>query len=692
MLRQVRASIKIALGIALGLILAEAIFWIRDRGAFAHVNFYVADPLLGARLRPNASMRIAFANNGVSTVHTNGRGYRGADWPTAPGPDEILVVGDSQVFGLGVDDDETFSAELARLSTVPVLNAGVPTYGPGEYTALVEKLLDERKPRAVVYVVNVANDLFELDRPNRERHAVWDGWAVRKESAPIEVTWFPFRETLMSQSHLVHALRRLAHASDAADVQFPSEGTWRDLADTAKSTPPPATLPSSSEQQAKLSERQTTDTALREVGREVEQRFMSQAERNAVYRQTAKQLSGYQGDPSDILVNRFAEAARPVNATAAQLLFAALQMERNDEALRKLARESGDEALTALLEKRSALREKMRALSGVAVGDPVSLSLDRALMRTKRACDRTGARLLVVALPLDVQVSAAEWRKYGAHELDLTPTLVLLENIVRRAELAGVSGLDATPALRGAEPGAFLDGDLHMSKRGHAALARAIADALARPPPEISALPLGRSVMPTRAEWLAASDVPLPQAPCQVKLVREWLRVHCPARFGNDRFLPVGLELVSGGHGDAMLHVSRRTVATLIAPIFEGDDLRALLTTENGSSDVTARWPMEGSLSFAFSPLDPARKSAGGAKPPSLEAKTDVYGEYVDPRCSEKDSARCRLDTRSEVVTCGVGELAYGALRRCMPRCKEGRSCDRGRCVQWNAQSVCVEP
>jgi hypothetical protein len=71
-----------------------------------------------------------------------------------------------------------------RRSGRAVLNAGVPTYGPREYLATARELLAERKVASVVVVLNFVNDPFELERPNRERHAVWDGWAVRSETAP----------------------------------------------------------------------------------------------------------------------------------------------------------------------------------------------------------------------------------------------------------------------------------------------------------------------------------------------------------------------------------------------------------------------------------------------------------------------------------------------------------------------------
>src|SRR5690606_22323976 len=166
--------------------------------------------------------------------NVNRQGYRGADWPDDPAEGEILIVGDSQVFGLGVDDDQTFAAGLAEHTGRPVLNAGVPTYGPLEYLAVTEEILEQRSPDTVVYVINFLNDPFELDRPNGDRHAVWDGWAVRSETAPDRVRRFPGRRWLLSRSHLVYAARRWLHERgdaglEAADLAVPSEGTWHDL-------------------------------------------------------------------------------------------------------------------------------------------------------------------------------------------------------------------------------------------------------------------------------------------------------------------------------------------------------------------------------------------------------------------------------------------------------------------------------
>src|SRR5690606_13437729 len=133
--RFLKISAQLSLGLGLGLALAEVAFSMRDGGAFPHVNFYLPDPELGVRLEPGASMQFQLRPNPAAAIHVNSRGFRGPDWP-APADGEVIVVGDSQVFGLGVADDATFSAALSQLLTAAgraVINAGVPTYGPMEY-------------------------------------------------------------------------------------------------------------------------------------------------------------------------------------------------------------------------------------------------------------------------------------------------------------------------------------------------------------------------------------------------------------------------------------------------------------------------------------------------------------------------------------------------------------------------------
>ncbi len=90
-------------------------------------------------------------------------------------------------------------------------------------------------------------------------------------------------------------------------------------------------------------------------------------------------------------------------------------------------------------------------------------------------CADLGCEVIAVALPTDVQVSAAEWTKYrGSAPVDLTDTEALLDDFVADARGLGLRAVNLLAPLRAAEPGAFLDDDYHLSPRGH----RVVADAL----------------------------------------------------------------------------------------------------------------------------------------------------------------------------------------------------------------------
>jgi SGNH hydrolase-like domain, acetyltransferase AlgX len=484
-------ALRAAIGVVLGLALAEGAAYWRDGGAFPHLNVYEADARFGARLRPGATERISFSGNPITSVRINRQGFRGADFPP-PSAGETLVLGDSQTFGLGVEEGETFSARLEQRLGGRVINAGVPTYGPLEFQLLLEGLLPERRPRTVIMVLNLANDLFEVDRPNTARHAVWDGWAVRKETAPQSVVDFPGRSLLYGQSHAFYALRGYWHrrSARADDGGFASEGTWHDLVRASSDVEAARELAAQQTVELAKARRAQADEAAwraREAQHDLEAVVfkahpeLADTNEGAAYRQT-------HGDPVDIVVTRnvYSEAARDPIRTAQVLVKGAIARQKIEATIRELERSHrGDEVAKAIgdsLARREAWATRQQELRGpapvVAPRSPLSAALEKA----KATCDAAGAQLLVVALPLDVQVSSAEWAKYHVIEtIDMAPTMALIEDVTSAAEAAGAASLDATPALRAAEPGAFLYGDLHMTPKGHQALADAIAAKLAPP-------------------------------------------------------------------------------------------------------------------------------------------------------------------------------------------------------------------
>jgi hypothetical protein len=93
------------------------------------------DPLLGFRLRPNNIVH-AKATLGEKLVYRADYTIGADGWratPAAPtGADTYLFMGDSCVFGQGLDDDQTLAAQFAKMNDFKVRTAtlAVPGYGP----------------------------------------------------------------------------------------------------------------------------------------------------------------------------------------------------------------------------------------------------------------------------------------------------------------------------------------------------------------------------------------------------------------------------------------------------------------------------------------------------------------------------------------------------------------------------------
>src|SRR5262249_37678314 len=136
-------------------------------------------------------------------------------------------------------------------------------------------------------------------------------------------------------------------------------------------------------------------------------------------------------------------------------------------------------SVLASLRERDAIEARIAALRASPGATLASLSPLRAPLEQARAlCAAHGARLVVLALPIDVEVSAEERAKYGREPLDTSGLRVLTEALLATAAALSIEAVDARDAIAAAEPGAFLKGDLHLSPAGHRAVASALAAAL----------------------------------------------------------------------------------------------------------------------------------------------------------------------------------------------------------------------
>jgi hypothetical protein len=132
----------IIFGIIIGFVLCETFtrIVIKDKMGVLPEGFMIKDELLEKKMSANFKeyyRKREFKNY----IRTNSLGLRGKDIPSKKDNEiRILILGDSFTFGIGVEEDETYSSKLEVLlnskidKAFKVINAGFP--GLGTYTQL----------------------------------------------------------------------------------------------------------------------------------------------------------------------------------------------------------------------------------------------------------------------------------------------------------------------------------------------------------------------------------------------------------------------------------------------------------------------------------------------------------------------------------------------------------------------------
>ncbi len=156
------AAGTIALVAALELVARGAAFALgRDRGL-------VLDTVLGWRPLPDLEKRGALWGEHLP-ARTNALGWRDKPREIArtPGRQRALLLGDSYVFGVGVDDGLRVSEALEReIPELEAWNLGVTAYGPDQELILLESVIDAYAADVVVWFTSLANDVEDV-RYNR---------------------------------------------------------------------------------------------------------------------------------------------------------------------------------------------------------------------------------------------------------------------------------------------------------------------------------------------------------------------------------------------------------------------------------------------------------------------------------------------------------------------------------------------
>jgi len=125
-----------------------------------HDHMFEYDPVLGWTFVPNKSGVILFGREVRQNIHTNSWGFRDNSPPSqADGFKKILVMGDSFVSNISVNDSEVFTEVMeSRLKNGAVLNFGVNGYGQVQEYLLLQRWLDRVHPQLVILVIYLRND------------------------------------------------------------------------------------------------------------------------------------------------------------------------------------------------------------------------------------------------------------------------------------------------------------------------------------------------------------------------------------------------------------------------------------------------------------------------------------------------------------------------------------------------------
>lgn len=168
--------------------LSEGLMRVADGNAFPQVDIFEARGGM-LRLEANSSARVRRPDGGIYTLRTGEQGLR------LPKGDDILVVGDSQVLGYGVEGAESFPALLGAL------NAGVPGHGIADALEHAAELIPLLAPATVLVIVNQANDWDEGMKPALDRYVVRNGWLG--SAAQANAAGVRFWSSPVSRVHLL---------------------------------------------------------------------------------------------------------------------------------------------------------------------------------------------------------------------------------------------------------------------------------------------------------------------------------------------------------------------------------------------------------------------------------------------------------------------------------------------------------
>jgi len=155
-----------------------------------------------------------------SVLDIDENGFRN---PAVPEEVDIVAMGDSHTYGVNVKSENSWPAQLARMSGMTVYNLGVGGYSPLQYYYLYDTGIS-LKPKRIILALYTANDLNDVCK-FIERSEYWREWAaVRGYDTGVCIGssgWLSRINKVLSASNLywaaARAIKRVNEGTDFGD-------------------------------------------------------------------------------------------------------------------------------------------------------------------------------------------------------------------------------------------------------------------------------------------------------------------------------------------------------------------------------------------------------------------------------------------------------------------------------------------
>lgn len=162
----------------------------------------VGHPQVGVLYKPLQRKRMRNRDFDIE-VSTDEYGFRNrSPWPARA---DIVAVGDSLVFGYGVEQAATWTSLLEARLGKRVINLGMAGSGPGQYTRYFEHFGMKVRPRVLLYGLYPNNDVQDVEDFDRWIEAGspgnYDEFRLFSGEVPSAI------KTVMDESYLAVALR-----------------------------------------------------------------------------------------------------------------------------------------------------------------------------------------------------------------------------------------------------------------------------------------------------------------------------------------------------------------------------------------------------------------------------------------------------------------------------------------------------